>query len=444
MSTSDPDEPIWHIAVDDGYGLHRRKCSKSRKTEEARKTMKAWSKGNGIDRGVRIGALATLWLVPILIFTSAFSSSWVGTWRSFGVPSMTPKFVDLEVITSGIETLHKGIDPMLTNLADPYHRPMNYPRVWLYLFMATRISHENISIAALCFCSLYLMCISVLIARATHAIDAAIILVAGLSVSPLFSMERGNNDLLVFSLVFLACIVTNKSLKSGLFGTAGLLKLYPVAGMFVEAMRRPGKKRLLAVFITAVVVLLILFQWHDLSLIRRGTPVSMNWSYGVLSLEAEGVHEALQLGVSLLGLGWIFGLGCWVICAATINHFWKSPHKLEDAVTNSQWAEMFSVFGGIFIFTYAIGSNWDYRLIFLLPTLPFALEMARRPGYRGFSISYIVFVFIAENTVGFQAHVGVIAGHVATFTIFILLAAILTSQAKTLRFEKSDLQLADG
>jgi len=191
-------------------------------------------------------------------------------------------------------------------------------------------------------------------------------------------------------------------------------------------------------------VLLILLQWHDLSLIRRGTPVSMNWSYGVLSLEAEVVHEALQLGVSLLGLGWVFGLACWVVCAATINRFWKSPHKLEDAVANSQWAEMFSVFGGIYIFTYAIGSNWDYRLIFLLPTLPFALEMARRPGYRGLSISHIVFVVIAENTVGFQAQVGVIAGHIATFTIFILLAAMLTTQAKSFYFERANLSLANA
>jgi hypothetical protein len=417
---------------------------KSRKTEEARKTMKTWPSGNGIDLAVRIVALAILWLVPMLIFTSAFSSGWESTWRAFGVPSMTPKFVDLEVITSGIETLHKGIDPMVTNLADPYHRPMNYPRVWLYLFMAARISHENISIAALSFCAVYLMCISVLISRAAHAVDAVIILVAGLSVSPLFSMERGNNDLLVFSLVFLACIVTNKSLKSGLFGTAGFLKLYPLAGMFVEAMRRPGKKRTLAVLATAAVAFLILLQWHDLNLIRRSTPVSVNWAYGVLSLEAEIVYVALQLGRTLLGFGWVFALGCWVACMATIDHFWKSPHHLYDPDSDSQWAEMFYVFAGIYAFTYAIGSNWDYRLIFLIPTLPFALEMARRPGYRGLSISHIVLVVIAENASGFQTLAGSVAGHVATFTIFILLAAILTSQAKTLRFERSDLQPADA
>jgi hypothetical protein len=45
---------------------------------------------------------------------------------------------------------------------------------------------------------------------------------------------------------------------------------------------------------------------------------------------------------------------------------------------------------------------------------------------------------------GFQTLAGSVAGHIATFAIFIMLAAILTSQAKTLRFEKSDLQLADA
>ena len=35
---------------------------------------------------------------------------------------------------------------------------------------------------------------------------------------------------------------------------------------------------------------------------------------------------------------------------------------------------MFSIFGSIYAFSFIIGSNWDYRLIFLVPTLPFAIE----------------------------------------------------------------------
>jgi hypothetical protein len=84
-------------------------------------------------RGVRIASLLTLWLVPLLIFVSAFSSDWVTSWRTLGVPAMTPHFLDLQSIPAAIETLHQGGDPLIANPADPTHRPMNYPRVWLYL-----------------------------------------------------------------------------------------------------------------------------------------------------------------------------------------------------------------------------------------------------------------------------------------------------------------------
>src|SRR6202035_3573566 len=95
-----------------------------------------WTEGNMMVRGARIATLVTLWLVPLLIFVSAFSSDWIATWRSLGVPSMTPHFLDLQSIPAAIETLHKGGNPLAANPADPLHRSMNYPRVWLYIFSA--------------------------------------------------------------------------------------------------------------------------------------------------------------------------------------------------------------------------------------------------------------------------------------------------------------------
>ena len=406
--------------------------------------MRAWTKGNGIECGARIGALATLWLVPVFIFTLAFSSGWVSTWRSFGVPAMTPQFLDLYSIPTAVETLHKGADPLVMNWGDPYHRPMNYPRVWMYLFSAARITRDKITFAALFLCASYLTCVSFLIARTTRAIEAIVILLASLSVAPLFAIERGNNDLAVFSLVFLACIVTNRHLKSGLFGMAGLLKFFPVAGMICEAIRRPTGKRKLAVLMTALVVFLILVQWRDFVLIRHATPVVIRWSYGVLSLEAELIHESLQLGATLLGFGWVFGLACLVACVATISHVWKNPDEPGILVSDSRYAEMFYVFGGIYVCTYAIGSNWDYRLVFLLPTLPLAMEMARDSRHRGWSIAYLVLVIVAENSLGFDASGGRIVGHIATLALFLMLVAKLTRQTRTLLFGNRPLHLADA
>ena len=406
--------------------------------------MRVWTKGNGIECGARIVALATLWLVPVFIFTLAFSSGWVSTWRSLGVPSLTPQFLDLYVIPTGVETLHKGGDPLVANWTDPYHRTMNYPRVWLYLFSVARITRDKITAVALLLCAIFLTCMSFLIARTTHVIDSVIILATSLSVAPLFAIERGNIDLFVFSLVFLACIVTNNHLKSAIFVMAGILKFFPVAGMLCEAIRRPTRKRTLAILLTALVVLLILVQWRDFGLIRHSTPVSRRLSYGVLSLEEELLHESLQLGTTLLRFGWVFGLACWASCVATIIHVWNKPNEPDDPVLDPRQAEMFYVFGGIYVSTYAVGSNWDYRLIFLLPTLPFAIEMARRARHKEWAIAYLALVFVAENSAGFDASGGTHVGHIATFALFLMLAAILTRQTRNLLHENRPLHLADA
>jgi len=256
-------------------------------------------------------------------------------------------------------------------------------------------------------------------------VDAVILLIAGLSVAPLLVMERGNTDMLVFSLIFLACIVTNKQLKSGLFGVAALLKIFPIAAMMMDVIRRPKKERTLAALLTGVVLALILLQWHDLSLIRKSTPVYRVRSYGVLSLEEEILFDTLQWGF-LIGLGWIVVLECWLAGALAIVNAWRHPSELDTSIQKSRFAEMFAVFGGTYVFTYAVGGNFGYRLILLLPTLPLVLEMTRSSQRRVWAICYIALVGLAENSIGFEQSGGTIAGHVATFALFIMVLGMLT------------------
>jgi hypothetical protein len=392
--------------------------------------------GNIMLRGVRIAALTTLWLVPLLILVSAFNFGWVSSWRTVGVPAIQPRFLDFYNIATAVETFHRGGDPLVMNWGDPYHRPMNYPRVWLYLFSAAGITRGNVSTAAILVCVFYLACLSFLILETKHVVDAVILLLASLSISPMLAMERGNNDLVVFSLVFLACFVTNRYLKSGLYGAAALLKFFPLVAMIIDGMRRPIKERMSTALPILLVVMLILLQWHDLVLIRHATPVSTSMSYGTLSLKGELLRETARWGF-LSSLGWTVVMGCWLIGALAIRNGWGNLLELNTSVFNSKFAESFSVFGGIYVFTYAIGSNWDYRLIFLLPTLPLAMEMARGVRHRLWAVVYLVSVGIAENSIALETSWGTIPGHIATFVVFILLLAMLTNQAKNLYVERT-------
>jgi hypothetical protein len=381
-------------------------------------------------RTVKLASLATLWLVPVLIFVSAFSSDWVSVWRTAGVPSMLPRFADITSIAEGLETQRHGQDPMVVNPADALGRTVNYPRIWLEAFSALRVNTRNIWVVGLSFCALYLLCMSVLIARAGHPEDAVVLLLVGLSVSPLLAMERGNNDLFVFALIFLGCAATDKFVKSLSLAAGSLLKIFPIAAMAIDVVRRPSKQRILPIVSMAVVCLLFALQWHDLNLIRLATPVSRIRSYGFLPLQEEILRFFPQSLVSVVQLPWIVAGAFFLAEILAVHLSWKSGSRLDPEFLNSPKAEMFAIFGGTYAFTYAIGSNWDYRLIFLLPTLPFALEMARMVRFRRWALAYVVLVGIAENALALEMHGGTLLVHLATLAVFLFVLVVLTQQFK--------------
>jgi hypothetical protein len=148
--------------------------------------------------------------------------------------------------------------------------------------------------------------------------------------------------------------------------------------------------------------------------------------------------ERLRRGLLLMGVGWAVLLLCWGAGARAIVTAWKKRPGLENSIRNSQRAEMFSVFGGMYAFTYAIGSNYDYRLILLLPTIPLVLEMARDPLHRKWGIAYLTLLVAAENVFVFIRGLD----HLATFSLFTMVLAILTVQFRDSLSESATSDLA--
>jgi hypothetical protein len=188
----------------------------------------------------------------------------------------------------------------------------------------------------------------------------------------------------------------------------------------------------LPLLLTAFVLVLFVWQWHDINLIRQATPISRIRSYGFLSLQEEILHFFPDSLVTLIQMGWIVAGGCWLAAVSTVDLAWKSGLDLDPALLNSPLGEMFSVFGGIYVFTYAIGSNWDYRLILLLPTLPLALKLLRVARFKWWAVAYLVLVGIAENALGLEHYGGTLLVHLATFAIFLFALIVLTRQFKSL------------
>jgi len=371
-----------------------------------------------VVRAIKIIALACLWLAPFLILARAFASDWVSVWSVFRVPTMSPPFMDLHAITDGVKTLKEGGDPLINNPADPLHRRLPYPRIWAHLFSWLGIRESDIPIIGIAFCVLYLICISWLIVRCESSLGALILLIAGLSVAPLFAIERGNIDLLIFFLVFLGCAITNKFLKSGAFLAATVLKIYPIAALAVDAIRRPLKTNIVPIAAVLFAAALWTWQWRELNAMRQAAPVSEYFAFGVLVLRAQAAH-----------MSWKFFAVCCAVAALIAVIAWMIRPNLDESQLKSKLGEMFLVFGGIYVFTFTVGSNYNYRLIFLLPTLPFAIELIRTVQHARWGITYVLLVLGAENAFARGFYHSAWLNDMFTFAIFAILLPILLSQA---------------
>ncbi len=284
------------------------------------------------------------------------------TWRLWNVPVMMPPFADARVITAGAESHALGYDPLVCNPQDPWGRRMNYPRIWQLLF------HLNIDQRATVYLGVLLAVLFVsAVFMATGNIDrrTAWLLAGGVfSPSVMFGLERGNIDLLMFFLLALAVVLIRKSkgLAALLVGGAFLLKLYPVftATVFLRESKRFCLWLGLALLVIALAYGMMMHQ--ELALIRKATPSSVTFSYGIgvagkrfFCYTPQSVRQAVSYTVAglMLAVGFV--------------------HAGRRAPANDGEAghlDAFRVGASVYVGTYLLGINWDYRLMFLLFALP--------------------------------------------------------------------------
>lgn len=307
------------------------------------------------------------WLAPIAVVGAAMAlaaavslSGWASTWSRLLIPTLEPAFADMRTVQGAIETAAEGGDPQRSNPNDPWGRVMNYPLVWVQIGRLFGLEQENnFLVFVLSTVVAYVAAVAAIAWRSGSLLVPALF-VSGAS---LLAMERGNNDLVVFVLLFLAAAAGIRA-RLVFVLLAAFLKVYPVVAL-VTLLRR---RRDLVVVGFALLALgaVLLPQFAD---IRSGTPGSSGLSYGVTSL-------LLAIGAS--------GTGFWHLAVASILVLmmltgavalarWPA-HSIATA--NEQNRAGFLLGAAAYCGTFVVGSNWDYRLILLLLCVPAVVEGA--------------------------------------------------------------------
>jgi len=315
----------------------------------------------------RKALLAVLAVVIFLLLLFAFYG-YNQTWQLWNIPVMSPAFADLRVITHGADAVAMGMDPLINNPGDPWGRPLNYPRIWQSLYSIGINKSHTVGLGVgiiLCFLAGVVMVLP-------NVSNKTIALVIGALVSPaiLLGVERGNIDLFIFFLAALTIVWARKSAAAGVmlivFGT--LLKLFPIFS--VPVLLRLEKRRFIlhAVIILAISLIYFFVIWSELLLISSATPRATDLSYGinVAWMHVEEINTSLGQFLQFIAMLLVFIAACLSLFACTQRSSLNTTSQIEESVA----LDSFRLGACIYIGTFLLGNNWDYRLLFLIFTIP--------------------------------------------------------------------------
>lgn len=314
----------------------------------------------------------------------------------FGFPKLDLSHGDSRVILSAAREFAGGGDPLITNPTDPWNRPFNYPRIVGLLAMFLDFGPEHARFLGTAFG--FLFAVGVL-AQSRSFTNLGLAVYVAFIVSPpvMFGIERGNLDVFVFGLLALACSSMPRTLPI-FIPMLCALKLYPVFAIPPATIIAKGNLRTMWIASGVVCLLYALLIFDDLSLIRAATPDWPYFSYGIRTLGLRTGRPSLFTAM-LIAAVLTFALGL-------------LPGRRSNIEMEASEGIRWSALSGAAIFTgsFFLGTNFNYRLVFLLLVIPFLLAEAFHPKVRrirlvsGFCIVLLLLTFWADRL--FTGHTG--------------------------------------
>ncbi len=328
-----------------------------------------------------------------------FTIGTVDTFAIWGIKASSPDFADARGITTAIESHVMGKDPLVENPRDPLGRPFNYPRVWLELHRFG-INQSHTTALAMTLIVAFLLGLLVFPLPDLGLPGCGLLMLAAFSPATVLGMERGNIDLLMFLLVALGIAgFSSGNLAIRRLGTACVLlgfvlKIFPVFALAMLGGEPRARLRQWAACVIVIVAVYVFMTWEDLLLIYRSTPKSTGVSYGMNVLWMELLEHGKILGFLARAMAW--GGVCIAAILTWMGH--RDGISTAGAIRSGDRPLVaFRAGAGIYGGTFLLGNNWDYRLIFLLFTLPLLVRLIRgaRSLQRTLAVAVLASIFVS-------------------------------------------------
>jgi hypothetical protein len=327
-----------------------------------------------------------------------------GAWNMIRIPSNTPFFSDTRGFTHAIDCVLHGQDPYHVSAFDPWHRLYNYPPAWLetrYLGITSRSSNIIGVLLAAAAIVAY-----VVLFNARSAVSAIIVVLALTSRCVLLAFERGNTDQAVFLLLVLGFFLIERlrpELRTRwtavLISLLTVLKVYPIAAVTVFLDQRNGRRKAILAGAAALTSLL-LTTGTKLPLVFANTPRDPDMSFGAFpffySLTRHSIHSLAPVIVTHPGTASLAAVLLGAIAlltgaslSAKLDRF--LPPLRSDRARGAIAIACLSIFCLAFI----AGSNFDYRLIYVLGAIAYLVDdIDQRVSLRSLPAALVIVILL--------------------------------------------------
>jgi hypothetical protein len=317
--------------------------------------------------------------------------------RRWNLPLDPPGFLDSRQFAWASEAYAQGYDPLIENPVNPNGHQLNYPRIWHILFhLGINESHTNLIgsiVVILFFIGIGIFWFSKKYDNLTYLILS----IAFLSPAVMLGVERSNIELILFFLLSIALLVNYYSSISALslFIFASVLKVYPVFSFFY--LLKENKRRFWMLFPSAsgIFFLYALLSLDDFKQVYRTTPKLAGSSFGInvwwMGLSSPRFFNLPMSDNMALYLNVISHvLALLILIAALYYGMRQKDAALYDSHGNH--IDAFRVGAGIYIGCFLTMNTHDYRLIFLIFTIPQLVAWARNEAKGILSVPLITLI----------------------------------------------------
>jgi len=319
-------------------------------------------------KSLLMAGIVLMWVLSGVLFSSY---GYGRTWKLWGVPTQEPVFRDFLLIPGSAESFRNGFEPSIENPYDVGQRIFNYPAFWRLFFYTNISADDTVWIVALL---LILYFISIMLFPQKLAVPGAVLmLLVVFSPASMLLYERGNADLFVFFICAMIVLASDYSanLTVGLIVFGGVVKMFPLFGVTVLLKESKEKFWRLAIISVIFMIAYGLLTFQSQSAAWNTTMRGDGASYGsfVLVTRLGNYLQELIPGIFSPGQWSLFfeGLALMLVLFTAILAVRESVSL--DASHERNLAA-FRMGASIYVGTFLLGNNWDYRLAFLVFVVP--------------------------------------------------------------------------